>query len=138
MKVIGAAVAARTAADLEAGTGIPSSSLAQILADLKRGGQLTNKHVVVVDEASLVGTRALDELCARASAARAKVVLVGDNRQISSIDAGGALRTLANELGDHVVTLTTNRRQAGDDQAWSVRPWPPSGEVRSPCCSGLP
>ncbi len=118
MKVIGAAVAARTAADLEAGTGIPSSSLAQILADLKRGGQLTNEHVVVVDEASLVGTRALDDLCVRARAARAKVVLVGDNRQISSIDAGGAVRTLANELGDHVVTLTTNRRQAGDDQAW--------------------
>ena len=62
MKVIGAAVAARTAADLEAGTGIPSSSLAQILADLRRGGELTNKHVIVVDEASLVGTRALDEL----------------------------------------------------------------------------
>jgi conjugative relaxase-like TrwC/TraI family protein len=118
MKVIGAAVAARTAADLEAGTGIPSSSLAQILADLKRGGELTNKHVIVVDEASLVGTRALDELCNRASSAWAKVVLVGDNRQISSIDAGGALRTLANEMGDHVVTLTTNRRQAGDDQAW--------------------
>jgi conjugative relaxase-like TrwC/TraI family protein len=118
MKVIGAAVAARTAADLEAGTGIPSSSLAQILADLRRGGQLTSEHVIVVDEASLVGTRALDDLCARASAAHAKVVLVGDNRQISSIDAGGALRTLANELGDHVVTLTTNRRQAGDDQAW--------------------
>ena len=118
MKVIGAAVAARTAADLEAGTGIPSSSLAQILADLKRGGELTNKHVIVVDEASLVGTRALDELCDRASSAWAKVVLVGDNRQISSIDAGGALRTLARELGDHVVTLTTNRRQAGADQAW--------------------
>jgi conjugative relaxase-like TrwC/TraI family protein len=118
MKVIGAAVAARTAADLEAGTGIPSSSLAQILADLKRGGELTNKHVIVVDEASLVGTRALDELCDRARSAWAKVVLVGDNRQISSIDAGGALRTLARELGDHVVTLTTNRRQAGADQAW--------------------
>ena len=118
MKVIGTAVAARTAADLEAGTGIPSSSLAQILADLKRGGELTNKHVIVVDEASLVGTRALDELCDHARSAWAKVVLVGDNRQISSIDAGGALRTLARELGDHVVTLTTNRRQAGADQAW--------------------
>jgi hypothetical protein len=31
-RVIGTAVAARTAADLEAGTGIPSSSLTQILA----------------------------------------------------------------------------------------------------------
>ena len=43
---------------------------------------------------------------------------VGDNRQLSSIDAGGALRSLSSELGAHVVTLTTNRRQAGSDQQW--------------------
>ena len=39
--VIGTAVAARTAADLEAGTGIPSSSLTQLLADIREGGGLT-------------------------------------------------------------------------------------------------
>ena len=38
-RVIGTAVAARTAADLEAGTGIPSSSLTQLLADLREGGR---------------------------------------------------------------------------------------------------
>ena len=48
----------------------------------------------------------------------AKLVLVGDNRQLSSIDAGGAVRTLSRELGTHVVTLTTNRRQADPDQQW--------------------
>ena len=66
----------------------------------------------------MVGTRPLDELRSQVEAAGAKLVLVGDNRQLSSIDAGGALRTLASELGDHVVTLTTNRRQAGADQQW--------------------
>ena len=35
-RVIGTAVAARTAADLEAGTGMPSSSLTHLLADLRR------------------------------------------------------------------------------------------------------
>ena len=118
LKVIGAAIAARTAADLEAGTGIPSSSLAQILVDLRESGGLSKHHVVVVEEASLVGTRALDELRSRVEPTGAKVVLVGDNRQLSSIDAGGALRTLASELGPHVVTLTTNRRQGGADQQW--------------------
>ena len=117
-RVIGTAVAARTAADLERGTGIPSSSLTQLLADLREGGGLTSRHVIVVDEASMVGTRPLDQLRSYVDSAGAKLVLVGDNRQLSSIDAGGALRTLSSALGDHVVTLTTNRRQAGADQQW--------------------
>ncbi len=117
-KVIGTAVAARTAADLEAGTGIPSSSLTQLLADLREEGGLTSRHVIVVDEASLVGSRTLDRLRSHVDGAGAKLVLTGDNRQLSSIDAGGALRSLSKELGDHVVTLTTNRRQAGSDQQW--------------------
>jgi conjugative relaxase-like TrwC/TraI family protein len=116
--VIGTAVAARTAADLEAGTGIPSSSLTQLLADLREGGGLTSRHVIVVDEASLVGSRPLDRLRSHVDIAGAKLVLTGDNRQLSSIDAGGALRSLSNELGSHVVTLTTNRRQSGSDQQW--------------------
>src|SRR5664280_2481325 len=94
-RVIGTAVAARTAADLETGTGIPSSSLTQLLADLREAGGLTSRHVVVVDEASMVGTRSLDKLRSHVEMSGAKLVLVGDNRQLSSIDAGGALRSLA-------------------------------------------
>jgi conjugative relaxase-like TrwC/TraI family protein len=116
--VIGTAVAARTAADLEAGTGIPSSSLTQLLADLREGGGLTSRHVIVLDEASMVGSRPLDQLRSYVDGAGAKLVLLGDNRQLSSIDAGGALRSLSSELASHVVTLTTNRRQAGSDQQW--------------------
>ena len=92
-------MAARTAADLEAGTGIPSSSLTHLLADLREAGGLTSRHVIVVDEASMVGSRTLDQLCRHADASGAKVVLVGDNRQLSSIDAGGALRTLSQRAG---------------------------------------
>ena len=117
-RVIGTAVAARTAADLEAGTGIPSSSLTQLLADLRESGGLTSRHVVILDEASMVGSRPLDQLRSYVDGAGAKLVLLGDNRQLSSIDAGGALRSLSTELGTHVVTLTTNRRQAGSDQQW--------------------
>lgn len=117
-RVIGTAVAARTAADLERGTGIASSSLTQLLADLTESGGLTNRHVVVLDEASMVGSRPLDRLRSYVDATGAKLVLLGDNRQLSSIDAGGALRSLSSELGDQVVTLTTNRRQAGSNQQW--------------------
>ena len=54
-----------------------------------RAGQL-----VIVDEASLVGTFALDELVSAARDARAKVVLVGDQGQLSAIAAGGMFAAL--------------------------------------------
>ena len=98
-RVIGTAVAARTAADLEAGTGIPSSSLSALLADLRASGGLSSRHVIVLDEASMVGSRPLDQLRSYVDAAGAKLVLLGDHRQLSSIDAGGALRALRASSG---------------------------------------
>jgi len=118
-QVIGTAIASRTAAELQASTGIESITMARLLIDLERGDTtLTRHHVIVVDEASLVGSRTLDRLQRQVDAARAKVVLVGDNRQLSSIDAGGALRSLSKTLSAHVVELTTNRRQSEVDQEW--------------------
>ncbi|MGA2474691.1 MAG: AAA family ATPase [Acidimicrobiales bacterium] len=118
-RVIGTAVASRTAADLEAGTGIESVTLARLFIDLERDEtRLTSHDVVVVDEASLVGSRTLDRLQRQVDGARAKLVLVGDNRQLSSIDAGGALRALSRTLGPQVIELTTNRRQSELHQEW--------------------
>jgi len=57
-----------------------------------RAGQL-----LVVDEASLAGTLALDALREQAVNAGAKVLLVGDHHQLSSVDAGGAFRLLADQ-----------------------------------------
>jgi len=70
-----------------------------------RPGQL-----VVVDEASLASTFALDELMSAALDARAKVVLVGDWAQLSSVDAGGMFRTLVRDRGADAPTLADVRR----------------------------
>ena len=119
-EVIGVAIASRTAAELEAGSGIPSITMARLRMDLADPTRrtLTDRHVIVVDEASMVGSRSLDLVQRYADRSGAKVVLVGDFRQTGSIDAGGALRTLSRELGAQTIELTTNRRQAAIDQAW--------------------
>ena len=65
-----------------------------------RAGQL-----LIVDEASLAGTLTLDQLATQASQAGAKLLLVGDHRQLSSVDAGGAFGLLANET--NAVELTS-------------------------------
>jgi conjugative relaxase-like TrwC/TraI family protein len=70
-----------------------------------RPGQL-----IVVDEASLASTFALDELMSAALDAQAKVVLVGDWAQLSSVDAGGIFRTLVRDRGEDAPTLADVRR----------------------------
>ena len=70
-----------------------------------RPGQL-----VIVDEASLAGTFALDELVSAAEQAGAKVALVGDWAQLSAVEAGGAFGLLAQDRGDLVPELTDVRR----------------------------
>jgi len=67
-------------------------------------------QLVIIDEASLIGTFALDELVSAACEADAKVLLVGDPAQISSISAGGMFGSLVRERGDMVATLSDVRR----------------------------
>jgi hypothetical protein len=86
----------------------------RLLGDLDRGReQLDSRTVLVVDEAGMVGSRNLTRLLEHAQQAQAKVVLVGDDRQLAPIDAGGGFRALRIRLG--ASELVENRRQ---QQAW--------------------
>ncbi len=108
--VVGCALAARAAAELQAGAGIRSTTIASMLGELDRpGARLPPNTVLVVDEAAMVGTRLLLQLARQARGADAKLVLVGDHHQLPEIEAGGAFRSLAQRL--RPVTLTNNRRQ---------------------------
>jgi ATP-dependent exoDNAse (exonuclease V) alpha subunit len=101
----GAALAARAAAGLEAATGIPSTSVAHLLS---RGVPLGAGSVLVVDEASMVGTRHLAALADLVEAACGKLILIGDPHQLPEIDAGGLFKALCDRLP--VVELTENVR----------------------------
>src|SRR5215207_8983257 len=86
----------------------------RLLGELDRGReQLDTRTVLVIDEAGMVGSRKLTRLLEHAAQAQAKVVLVGDDRQLAAIDAGGGFRALRLRLG--ASELTENRRQ---QQAW--------------------
>jgi len=86
----------------------------RLLGDLDRGReQLDAGTVLVVDEAGMLGSRKLTRLLEHAQQAQAKVVLVGDDRQLAPIDAGGGFRALRLRLG--ASELVENRRQ---HQAW--------------------
>ena len=74
-----------------------------------RPGQL-----VIVDEATLAGTFALDELVGAATRAGSKVLLLGDWAQLGSVEAGGAFSLLVKDRGDLVAELTDVRRFAAE------------------------
>lgn len=105
----GAALAARAARELAAGSGIPSQTIASLLRDIDRGVlRLGPKDVLVVDEAGMVGSRHLHRLIDATTTVGAKLVLVGDPKQLAEIDAGGLFASLARRLGH--AELTENRR----------------------------
>lgn len=84
--------------------------------------------VVLVDEAGMAGTLALDELVSIASARGAVVRLLGDYRQLGAVESGGALRLIANETGavelaklyrfhDHAEADALSKLRVGDVEA---------------------
>jgi conjugative relaxase-like TrwC/TraI family protein len=109
LRVVGCSWTARAAAELQAGSGIPSSTVASLLIDLDRPESvgLDARCVLVVDESGTAGTRVLARLLDKANGA--KVVLVGDKRQLPEIAAGGLFARLADSPG--AVRLVGNRRQ---------------------------
>ena len=108
---IGLAFAGKAARGLQAGSGIPSTTIDKLLHELDRPDHpgLPERSVLVVDEAGMVPTRKLATLLEHVRP-DTKVVLVGDHHQLPEIGAGGVLRGIA-ERFDDLPTLTENRRQ---------------------------
>ena len=70
--------------------------------------------IILVDEASLLGTRDMLQLFNAAERLSARVLLVGDRRQHRSVTAGEPLRLLEQSAGLRVAEVTEILRQQGD------------------------
>src|SRR5207253_2323195 len=96
--VRGLAVSAVAAGVLAEEAGIPTETVAKFLHDAHRNGNpaggLGAGEVVVVDEAAMLATADLADLVDVVEAADAKLVLVGDHRQLGAVEAGGLFRLL--------------------------------------------
>ena len=73
----------------------------------------TPRTVVMVDEVAMLDTRMLAMVTAHAQHAGAKLVLVGDDRQLASIDRGGMFGVLKDRYG--AAELSEVRRQTKND-----------------------
>jgi Ti-type conjugative transfer relaxase TraA len=108
--VRGAALSNAAAQNLQAEAGIASASIAKLTHDIENGQTLlTNKTVLVIDEAGMVGSRQTQYLIEKCEEAGAKIVLVGDTKQLQSIEAGAAMRSIGEKIG--IEELDEVRRQ---------------------------
>ena len=121
----------RAASSLRAGTDVP---------DDLRPFTLGPGDVVLVDEAGMAGTFLLDRLVTLAAARGATVRLLGDDRQLPSVESGGALRLIASQPGTPELTVlhrftdpdeaaATLKIRAGDGSA--VDWYAGAGRIRS-------
>lgn len=112
--VMGAALSGKAALGLQESAHIPSATLHARLKEWQQPGVLDAKTVIVVDEAGMIGSRQMAELMQVTQEAGAKLVLVGDHRQLQPIAAGGIFRAMTERID--TAQLTEIRRQ---DQPWA-------------------
>ncbi len=111
-EVRGAALSGIAAENLERGSGIPSRTIASMEHGWEQGRDaLTSHDVLVIDEAGMVGTRQLERVLSHAAEAGAKVVLVGDIRQLQSIEAGAAFRSIHERHGGAEIGEVRRQRE---------------------------
>ncbi|GGL18520.1 Ti-type conjugative transfer relaxase TraA [Caulobacter rhizosphaerae] len=115
-RVQGAALSGIAAENLQEAAAIPSRTLASLEQAWSQGRDgLTERDVLVIDEAGLVGSRQMQSVFDHALRAGAKIVLVGDVEQLQAIQAGAAFRLIAQRHG--AAEITKIRRQL---QSWQA------------------
>ncbi|HYW75798.1 MAG TPA: MobF family relaxase, partial [Gammaproteobacteria bacterium] len=136
--VRGAAPTGKAAANL--GESIPDS---QTLARLRRewgewsddegrlhsaSRPLSEKDIVVIDEAGMMDSVTLERVLHQARACRAKVVLVGDERQLQPVTAGAPFKYLREHLGDGRLAEIVRQRDPSERERVAALH---AGEVRA-------
>lgn len=99
-KVRGLAPSGKAAAELQDGSGIQSQTAHSLLLGLEEGKEtLTEKAVLVLDEAGMVDSMTLARLTDYAHEAGAKLILSGDSRQLEAVGTANLLRDVGTEIG---------------------------------------
>ncbi len=111
-RVVGTSTSGQAARTLGAEAHIESRTIASLLWRLNNHQiVLDHRTVLILDEAAMTADRELHRVIDHVEQARAKLVLVGDPRQLSSIGPGGALAALLERHPEVLTTLSQNVRQ---------------------------
>ncbi|MGZ6651357.1 MAG: MobF family relaxase [Solirubrobacteraceae bacterium] len=118
-RVVGTAPTGRAVRELTEQAGIGQAwTLTRLALDLDadQGGFGAGPVVLVLDEAGMASTRETARVMAHAHAAGVKVIAIGDSGQLSSVQAGGWLRSLTRRLGSHELREVMRQRDPRERQ----------------------
>ncbi|WP_143265304.1 ATP-dependent DNA helicase [Amycolatopsis lexingtonensis] len=127
---------ARAAQELGASIGAKPHTLHQLTTALRigfahRAFPMEAGDLVIVDEAAMAGTHTLHKAVKYALKNGADVRLIGDDAQLAAVEAGGAIRLIAHDVG--AVRFREIVRFRGDDRkeqaaaSLQIRAWNPKG-----------
>ncbi|WP_410591836.1 MobF family relaxase [Amycolatopsis sp. lyj-23] len=110
---------ARAAQELGASIGAKPHTLHQLTTALRlgfaqRAFPMQAGDLVIVDEAAMAGTHTLHKVVKYALTNGADVRLIGDDAQLAAVEAGGAIRLIAHDVG--AVRFREIVRFRGDDR----------------------
>ncbi|MEO0488330.1 MAG: MobF family relaxase [Cyanobacteria bacterium J06659_2] len=118
--VKGFAPSAEAANSLTREVGFSSDTVAGLLCRQVEPDETLKPEIWIVDEAGLLSARDAHDLLSKAEAQQARVILVGDTRQLSAVEAGNPFRSLQ-AGGIRTVYLTESLRQKTQDLKASVK-----------------
>jgi hypothetical protein len=112
IEVVGTSTSGQAAQTLGREAGIESRTLASLRWRLDHGQlRLHARQVLIVDEAGMTSDRDLHAVLHAAARRGTKVIVVGDDRQLGPVGAGGAFGALQREVPAAVHVLDENVRQ---------------------------
>jgi conjugative relaxase-like TrwC/TraI family protein len=110
--VLGTATSGQAAKNLGEGAGIESRTVASLAWRLEHSTlELSDRHVLILDEGAMTSDVDLARLLTAVERSGAKLIIVGDDRQLDAIGPGGALTALAERHPEQLWALTDNLRQ---------------------------
>ena len=119
LEIIGLSFTGKAASEIEAASQIKSSTIASFI-NSKEAINPDSKRLYVVDEASMVSIKDMNALIAKCQSENAKVVLIGDTKQLQSIGAGKIFASLQEHHAINTVELKENVRQVEEKYKLSV------------------
>ena len=120
--VRGLSFTGKAAKELQAGAGIESKTIHSFLPQVDTSGFVpSSKEAWFVDEVSMVGSKQMNDLIKASKRANARLVFVGDTKQLQSIDAGKMFQKLQETGALKTVHMKETVRQKDEDYKATVK-----------------
>ncbi|PJK00893.1 hypothetical protein CO641_02740 [Lysobacteraceae bacterium NML91-0213] len=120
-EVIGTSTSSEATKNLQNEASITSLNSAQLLNRLGNEKiKLTSNHVLVLDEAGMMGAKTFSSIQRFADQAGAKIVAIGDCAQLQPIEAGNAFKSVIGQIGDATLADKMRQKRAQDLETANV------------------